>query len=220
MRPPPLFFSNHNFGCSSYRPPFFLDFAVPANEVDPSMSSQRELPRHPCFSGEGAPGHVWGVVRIRQDVSCSTPCHVRVYAVLPTPATHAVLAQFKAGETVYQAGELPKTLTTNNLKQGVRPFATIFPPSMENGDGTRSTATRGRPSCSTGCSTSRPGRRTGSTCHGEREGAHSSYSSKQVHPVGFAFPVVRFWQARLFRCRHMDLDATQQKTYQFWLLLT
>ena len=27
----------------------------------------------------------------------------------PTPATHAILAQLKAGETVYQAGELPKT---------------------------------------------------------------------------------------------------------------
>ena len=30
--------------------------------------------------------------------------------VHPSPATHAILAQLKAGETVYQAGELPKTL--------------------------------------------------------------------------------------------------------------
>ena len=28
----------------------------------------------------------------------------------PTPATHAILANLKAGETVYQAGELSKTL--------------------------------------------------------------------------------------------------------------
>ena len=44
--------------------------------------------------------------------------------VLPSPATHAVLAQLKVGETVYQAGELPKTLRvskmhTNHLKQCV-----------------------------------------------------------------------------------------------------
>ena len=31
-------------------------------------------------------------------------------AVAPTPATHAILAQLKAGETVCQAGERPKTL--------------------------------------------------------------------------------------------------------------
>ena len=31
-------------------------------------------------------------------------------AVHPTPATHAILTVLKAGETVYQAGELPKTL--------------------------------------------------------------------------------------------------------------
>ena len=35
--------------------------------------------------------------------------------VEPTPATHAILAQLKAGETVYQAGELPKTLS-NTLR--------------------------------------------------------------------------------------------------------
>ena len=27
----------------------------------------------------------------------------------PTPATHAILTQLKAGDTVHQAGELPKT---------------------------------------------------------------------------------------------------------------
>ena len=31
-------------------------------------------------------------------------------AAMPSPATHAILAQLKAGETVYQPGELPKTL--------------------------------------------------------------------------------------------------------------
>ena len=30
--------------------------------------------------------------------------------VPPTPATHAILARLKAGETVHQAGEVPKTL--------------------------------------------------------------------------------------------------------------
>ena len=44
---------------------------------------------------------------------------------LPTPATHAILAQLKAGETVHQAGELPKhseslKYTPNHLKQCVR----------------------------------------------------------------------------------------------------
>ena len=34
---------------------------------------------------------------------------------LPTPATHAILAQLKAGETVYQAGELPKTLRVSKI---------------------------------------------------------------------------------------------------------
>ena len=60
----------------------------------------------------------------------------------PQPSDH-VLAQLKAGETVYQAGELPKTLrvskTHYELPKTVckTPFASIFPPSMENGDGTR-----------------------------------------------------------------------------------
>ena len=30
-------------------------------------------------------------------------------SVFPSPATHAILAQWKAGETVYQAGELSET---------------------------------------------------------------------------------------------------------------
>ena len=30
-------------------------------------------------------------------------------AVPPTPATHAILTRLKAGDTVHQAGELPKT---------------------------------------------------------------------------------------------------------------
>ena len=33
----------------------------------------------------------------------------------PTPATHAILAQLKAGETVYQAGELPATLRVSEV---------------------------------------------------------------------------------------------------------
>ena len=48
-------------------------------------------------------------------------------AVPLTPATHTILAQLKAGETVYQAGEPPKKFkvsnlkyTTNHLKQCVR----------------------------------------------------------------------------------------------------
>ena len=77
--------------------------------------------------------------------------HVGNIMVNPTPATHAILAQLKTGETVYQAGELPKTLrvskTHYELPKTVckTPFASIFPPSMENGDGTRSwTAQTGR----------------------------------------------------------------------------
>ena len=31
-------------------------------------------------------------------------------AAAPTPATHAILTRLKAGETVYQTGEVPKTL--------------------------------------------------------------------------------------------------------------
>ena len=63
--------------------------------------------------------------------------------VAPSPATHAILAQLKAGETVYQAGELPKTLRVSKIHYEPpktvceTPFASIFPPSMENGDGTR-----------------------------------------------------------------------------------
>ena len=68
--------------------------------------------------------------------------------VRPTPATHAILAQLKAGrlkagETVYQAGELPATLRVSKIHYEPpkavckTPFASIFPPSMENGDGTR-----------------------------------------------------------------------------------
>ena len=33
----------------------------------------------------------------------------------PSPATHAILAQLKAGETVYQADELLKTLRVSKL---------------------------------------------------------------------------------------------------------
>ena len=49
----------------------------------------------------------------------------------------------KAGETVHQVGELPKTLRVSKIHyeppQTVCkvPFASIFPPSMETGDGTR-----------------------------------------------------------------------------------
>ena len=47
------------------------------------------------------------------------------HTAIPTSATHAILAQLKAGETVHQAGELPKTprfakihyeVSTNHLK--------------------------------------------------------------------------------------------------------
>ena len=38
-----------------------------------------------------------------------------VAAVEPSPATHAILAQLKAGETVYQTGELPKTLRVSKI---------------------------------------------------------------------------------------------------------
>ena len=34
----------------------------------------------------------------------------RTEASEPAPATHAILTQLKAGETVYQADKLPKTL--------------------------------------------------------------------------------------------------------------
>ena len=76
----------------------------------------------------------------------------RATGALATPATHAILAQLKAGETVYQAGELPKTLGVS--KRDYEPpktvckttFASIFPPSMENGDGTRHWR-QARPSC-------------------------------------------------------------------------
>ena len=66
-----------------------------------------------------------------------------VLAVLPSPATHAILAHLKAGETVYQAGELPETLRVSKIdyeppKTACKTiFASIFSPSMENGDGTR-----------------------------------------------------------------------------------
>ena len=66
-----------------------------------------------------------------------------LHRAAPTPATHVILAQLKAGETVYQAGELPKTRRVSKIDYGPprtvwkAPFTSIFPPSMENGDGTR-----------------------------------------------------------------------------------
>ena len=36
-------------------------------------------------------------------------------SVLPSPATHAILTVLKAGETVYQAGELPGTLRVSKI---------------------------------------------------------------------------------------------------------
>ena len=36
-------------------------------------------------------------------------------SVGPSPATHVILAQLKAGETVHQAGELPKTLRVSTI---------------------------------------------------------------------------------------------------------
>ena len=69
---------------------------------------------------EGGPQQRARVVQRRPSVA--PPVH-------PSPATHAILAQLKAGETVFQAGELPKTLrvsrihyevSTNHLKQCVR----------------------------------------------------------------------------------------------------
>ena len=35
--------------------------------------------------------------------------------VVRSPATHAILAQLKAGEIVYQAGELPETLRVSRI---------------------------------------------------------------------------------------------------------
>ena len=35
--------------------------------------------------------------------------------VPPSPATHAILAELKVGETVYQPGELPKTLRVTKI---------------------------------------------------------------------------------------------------------
>ena len=70
-------------------------------------------------------------------------CGLTLFQYLPSPATHAIWTVLKAGETVHQAGELPKTLRVSKIHyeppQTVckAPFASIFPPSMENGDGTR-----------------------------------------------------------------------------------
>ena len=38
-----------------------------------------------------------------------------MYTVVPTPATQDILAQLKAGETVYQADELPQTLRVSKI---------------------------------------------------------------------------------------------------------
>ena len=63
--------------------------------------------------------------------------------VHPSPATHAILAQLKAGETVYQTGELPKTLRVSKIDYEPpktvckTTFASIFPPSMHLGGGGR-----------------------------------------------------------------------------------
>ena len=49
----------------------------------------------------------------------------------------------KAGETVYQVGELPETLRVSKIHYEPpktvfeTPFASIFPPTIEDGDGTR-----------------------------------------------------------------------------------
>ena len=48
-------------------------------------------------SSEGSPNRTGGSPRVWSGYT-------------PSPATHAILAQLKAGETVHQAGELPKTL--------------------------------------------------------------------------------------------------------------
>ena len=36
--------------------------------------------------------------------------------VYPSPATHTILTQLKAGDTLYQAGELPKTLRVSKIR--------------------------------------------------------------------------------------------------------
>ena len=57
----------------------------------------------------------------------------------PQPRRDHVLAQLKAGETVYQAGELPKTLRVSKIRYEPpetvceTPFVSISPPSMERG---------------------------------------------------------------------------------------
>ena len=69
---------------------------------------------------------------------------VHDHFVTPSPATHAILAQLKAGETVHQVGEVPKTFRVSKIHYESSKtvcktlFASIFPPSMENGDGIRS----------------------------------------------------------------------------------
>ena len=56
----------------------------------------------------GVNSHVNGTYR-------RTSACVNARLVYPSPATHAILAQLKAGETVSQTGELPETLRVPKL---------------------------------------------------------------------------------------------------------
>ena len=41
---------------------------------------------------------------------------IRIEVVKPSPATQAILAVLKVGDTVYQAGGLPNTLKVSNIR--------------------------------------------------------------------------------------------------------
>ena len=88
-----------------------------------------------CFSRSSP-----GATTIPSSLPRSRSCRRR--SAGPSPATHANLAQLKSGETVHQVGELPKTLRVSKIHYEPPktvckiPFASIFPPSMENGYGT------------------------------------------------------------------------------------
>ena len=56
-----------------------------------------------------------GRARCRESFRAALTFQADAPSVLPTPATHAISAQLKAGETVFQAGELPKTLRVSKI---------------------------------------------------------------------------------------------------------
>ena len=56
------------------------------------------------------PGHAPMQLSLDVGLHVAPFLRLRDLRAMPTPATHAILAQLKAGEIVYQAGELPETL--------------------------------------------------------------------------------------------------------------